>query len=52
MACKLRYQKMKEIYGDRYPVTSYLELFEEGKDHLGQPVEYDDKPAKKRARAS
>jgi hypothetical protein len=27
---------MKEIYGDRYPVTSYLELFEQGKDHLEQ----------------
>ncbi len=36
MACRLRYQKMKEIYGDRYPLSSYLELFEQGKDHLGK----------------
>ncbi len=43
MACKLRFQKMKEIYGDRYPVASYSELFEEGKGHLGQS----EKPARK-----
>ncbi len=26
MACKLRWEKMKAIYGDRYPVPSYLDL--------------------------
>lgn len=51
MACKLRFQKMKEIYGDRYPVTSYLDLFEEGKDHLGQNEMKSDKPARKRAKS-
>lgn len=47
MACKLRYQKMKEIYGDRYPVSSYLELFEQGKDHLGKS-EGESKPKRSR----
>jgi len=27
MACKLRFEKMKEIYGDRYSVSSYMELY-------------------------
>ena len=27
MACKLRFEKMKEIYGDRYGVSSYMELY-------------------------
>ena len=27
MACKLRFEKMKEIYGDRYAVASYMELY-------------------------
>ncbi len=26
MACKLRWEKMKAIYADRYPVPSYLDL--------------------------
>ena len=26
LACKLRWDKMKAIYGDRYPVPSYLDL--------------------------
>lgn len=34
MACRLRFQKMKEVHGDRYPASSYLELFEQGKGHL------------------
>jgi hypothetical protein len=48
MACKLRFQKMKEIYGDRYPHTSYLELFEQGKDHLGQSESEPKKDTSKR----
>ncbi|NNF56947.1 MAG: AP2 domain-containing protein [Rhodothermaceae bacterium] len=27
MACKLRWEKMKAIYGDRYRVPSYLDLY-------------------------
>ena len=27
LACQLRWQKMKEIYGDRYEVESYLDLY-------------------------
>lgn len=27
LACKLRYEKMKDIYGDRYSVASYMDLF-------------------------
>ena len=27
MACKLRWEKMKEVYGDRYEVPSYLDLY-------------------------
>ena len=27
LACKLRWEKMKEIYGDRYEVDSYLDLY-------------------------
>ena len=27
MACKLRFEKMKEIHGDRYEVASYMELY-------------------------
>jgi len=27
MACELRWNKMKEIYGDRYDVPSYLDLY-------------------------
>ena len=27
MACRLRWEKMKEIYGDRYDVPSYLDLY-------------------------
>ena len=27
LACKLRWEKMKEIYGDRYEVESYLDLY-------------------------
>lgn len=27
MACKLRFEKMKEIYGERFGVTSYLDLY-------------------------
>lgn len=46
MACKLRFQKMKEIYEDRYPLTSYLELYEQGKDHLGKSS--GTKPSKRR----
>ncbi|MEM1044172.1 MAG: hypothetical protein AAGI91_16305 [Bacteroidota bacterium] len=49
MACKLRFQKMKEIYEDRYPLTSYLELYEQGKDHLGK-TPASDAPPKRRAR--
>ena len=26
MACKLRWEKMREIYGDRYPVASHVDL--------------------------
>lgn len=31
-ACKLRWEKMKEIYGDRYEVPSYLDLYQQKKD--------------------
>ena len=31
-ACKLRWEKMKEIYGDRYDVPSYLDLYRQKKD--------------------
>ena len=27
LACQLRWEKMKEIYGDRYEVESYLDLY-------------------------
>ena len=27
LACKLRWEKMKEIYGDRYTVPTYLDLY-------------------------
>ncbi|HLA63420.1 MAG TPA: hypothetical protein VK610_03275 [Rhodothermales bacterium] len=27
MACKLRWEKMREIHGDRYEVASYLDLY-------------------------
>ncbi len=27
LACKLRYEKMKEIYDDRYGIASYMDLF-------------------------
>ena len=27
MACKLRFEKMKNIYGDRYGVSSYMDLY-------------------------
>ena len=27
LACELRWSKMKEIYGDRYDVSSYLDLY-------------------------
>lgn len=27
LACKLRWEKMREIYGDRYDVGSYLDLY-------------------------
>lgn len=27
MACKLRWEKMKDIYGDRYDVPSYMDLY-------------------------
>ena len=29
MACKLRHEKMKEIYGDRYDTKSYKELYKQ-----------------------
>jgi hypothetical protein len=35
MACRLRFQKMKEIHGERFPYGSYVELYNEGRDHLG-----------------
>ncbi|MDX1420492.1 MAG: hypothetical protein R3181_11045 [Rubricoccaceae bacterium] len=31
-ACKLRWEKMKEIYGDRYDVPSYLNLYRQKRD--------------------
>lgn len=34
MACRLRFDKMKEIHGERFPYTSYSELIEEGRAHL------------------
>jgi predicted metalloprotease len=34
MACRLRYQRMKEIHGEGFGYSSYLELFEEGRPHL------------------
>ncbi len=27
MACKLRFEKMKDIYADRFGVTSYMDLY-------------------------
>ena len=27
MACRLRWEKMREVYGDRYQVPSYLDLY-------------------------
>jgi hypothetical protein len=35
MACRLRFQKMKEIHGERFPYSSYVDLFEDGAAHLG-----------------
>lgn len=29
LACKLRWEKMRAIYGDRYPVESYLDLYKQ-----------------------
>jgi hypothetical protein len=37
MACRLRFQKMKDIHGERFPYESFIELYEEGRDHLDQP---------------
>jgi predicted metalloprotease len=34
MACRLRFQKMKEIHGERFPYASYQELYDEGRGHL------------------
>jgi hypothetical protein len=34
MACKLRFEKMKAIHGERFPYGSASELFEEGRMHL------------------
>ena len=51
MACRLRYQKMKEIYGDRYPVSSYLELYEQGKGHLGKSKAGTQTKSQKKAKA-
>lgn len=36
MACKLRWEKMKEIYGDRYEVDSYMDLFRRKQDVDGR----------------
>jgi hypothetical protein len=27
MACRLRWEKMREVYGDRYDIPSYLDLY-------------------------
>jgi len=35
MACELRFERMKEIHGVRFPYSSPSQLFEEGKPHLG-----------------
>lgn len=48
MACRLRFQKMKEIYGDRYPVSSYMELYRQKADVDAKAQE---RAAKKKARA-
>ena len=32
LACKLRWEKMREIYGDRYEVESYLDLYRQKAD--------------------
>lgn len=42
LACQLRWEKMKEIYGDRYPVESYLDLYR-------QKGEVDERAARRRA---
>lgn len=34
MACQLRFEKMKEIHGDRYPFESYADLLQRGLGHL------------------
>ena len=36
LACKLRWEKMREIYGDRYEVASYLDLYRR-KDAVDTP---------------
>ena len=35
MACQLRFERMKEIHGNRFPYASPAQLFEEGRGHLG-----------------
>ena len=42
LACKLRWEKMKEIYGDRYDVESYLDLYR-------QKAEVDERAERRRA---
>ncbi|HLT46862.1 MAG TPA: hypothetical protein VK002_06500 [Rubricoccaceae bacterium] len=32
LACRLRWEKMREIYGDRYEVPSYLDLYRQKRD--------------------
>ena len=32
MACKLRWERMREIYGDRYEVPNYLDLYRQKRD--------------------
>ena len=44
-ACRLRWEKMREIYGDRYEIPSYLDLY-------AQKAEVDDLAKARSARRS
>ena len=47
MACKLRWEKMKEIYGDRYDVPSFMDLYR-NKAIVDQRAEEREKAKQKR----
>ncbi|MEO0558760.1 MAG: hypothetical protein AAF170_11325 [Bacteroidota bacterium] len=51
MACKLRWEKMKEIYGERYDVPSYMDLYRK-KALVDERAEAREKKKRKAAKKS